>query len=306
VQATALAGPRDANRSVPPPYRSVQDTYAAAPVVRRPEPRLPREGRGLTGPLLAFLGLLAVVAIIAVILLTNNSLTGRDQDPVTVPNVVGQSIDDAQATLGALDLQTDVDSEANDAAVDTVLSQDPGADATARQGDTVRLTVSAGPGPITLDDYTGRTADAAASALRGLGLSVTTTQASNNSVDQGSVISQSPRAGAQIAKGGSVTLTVSTGPQQVEVPDVVGFTESTAAQELSDANLRTSRVQENSDQTPGTVIRTDPGSGTRVDRGTTVTIVVSSGPAPTTTTTSSTTTSSSTTTTTAKRNNGNG
>ncbi len=302
VHATALAPSSDATRSTPP-YRSPEQAYAEsvrtipATRVQTPPPRLPKDNTGLRGPLFFFLALLAVLGIAAIVLFTNNSLTSDEKKPVTIPAVTGKKLSDARSELSNLKLKTETSEEASDQPENTVLRQDPGATASAMEGDTVRLVISAGPAPITLTNYQGQSGDAAANALRALGLNVTTTQATSSSVEKGRVISQDPTSGSKISKGQTVTLTVSTGPQQVEVPNVVGFTQSTAAQELSDAGLRTTATNESSDQPSGTVIRSDPSAGTPVDKGTTVTITVSSGPAQTT---SSTSTTSSTTTTTGK------
>jgi serine/threonine-protein kinase len=81
-----------------------------------------------------------------------------------------------------------------------------------------------------------------------------------------------------------VTLTVSKGVEQIQVPDVRNFREGDAANQLGQAGFRTATRNEFSDTTAaGTVIRTEPAAGTPLERNATVTLVISNGPAPTTT-----------------------
>jgi beta-lactam-binding protein with PASTA domain len=95
---------------------------------------------------------------------------------------------------------------------------------------------------------------------------------------KGQVIGQDPSGGVKAKKGSTVTLTVSDGPQQVAVPQVVGLTVSSARGRLDKAGLQPSEREENSDTVPkGRVISVSPTEGTKVDKGSSVTLVVSSG-----------------------------
>jgi serine/threonine protein kinase len=99
-----------------------------------------------------------------------------------------------------------------------------------------------------------------------------TTVAKNN------VISTSPPAGTQVAKGSTVTLVVSSGAGKVTVPSVVGLSATTATTQLQNAGFMVNqRNDPNSTAQAGTVIRQDPRGGAQVTRGSTVTIVVSGG-----------------------------
>jgi len=90
---------------------------------------------------------------------------------------------------------------------------------------------------------------------------------------------QDPNAGEQLAEGSTVRIVVSSGPEQVEVPDVGGLDRNEANATLQNAGFRTTFVEEASDDVPeGDVIRTEPGAGELAREGDTVTIVVSSGP----------------------------
>lgn len=265
-----------------------------------PSPSRPPQGDGhsVRGPLMLFLGLLALIGIGAFVLLSGV----LEQDPpeqVDVPAVVGRSLAEAQIALRDAGLRSTVNRAEDDQPEGQVSAQDPTAPGTAAEGTTVRLTVSTGPPDVDVPNLVGQNIDAARRTLQALRLQVTTTETASDSAPVGQVTNQDPRANTTIERDGRITLTVSTGPQQVEVPDVVGSTRDAAAQTLSDAGLRTSAVTEESDQPAGLVIRTDPPARDRTARRTLVTITVSTGR----TTTSSTTSS---TTTTADDKNGNG
>jgi eukaryotic-like serine/threonine-protein kinase len=103
----------------------------------------------------------------------------------------------------------------------------------------------------------------------------------SDSVQVDRVISTDPEAGSQLEPGQTVTIVVSSGEEQVAVPFMIGQTREEANATLTTAGLVLGNVtSEFSDQPAGEVIRTDPGSGISVGKGSQVAIVLSSGPTP--------------------------
>lgn len=256
----------------------------------------PRKHKSAWGPFMVLISLLAIIAIGAVIFF-NWGGTGSN-DPVNIPNVVGKNKADAEKQLGDQGLRWTETNTSDAAAKDTVVSQNPAGDQQGHKNDVVQLTISLGPAPITLDDYTNQSEANARNALGKLGLKVQTTQTSSDTVSQGNVISQDPGVGKSVAKGDTVTLTISSGPQKIAVPNVVGYTVATASQTLSNLGLRTSFA---SGTDPSDLVEsTDPPADTQVEKGTTVVLTTSTSGG---SSNSSTTTSSSTTTTTKKNQN---
>jgi beta-lactam-binding protein with PASTA domain/predicted Ser/Thr protein kinase len=99
-----------------------------------------------------------------------------------------------------------------------------------------------------------------------------------STAERDTVLEQDPRAGEEADEGSTVTLTVSTGPGQAEVPDVVGLPLREAVEELEDAEFRAEEERQASDTVPaGEVISTDPRPGEDARVGSAVTLVVSSG-----------------------------
>jgi len=102
----------------------------------------------------------------------------------------------------------------------------------------------------------------------------------NADVQKTYVFRQSPQPGERIAKGNFVTIYVSTGPPQTEVPKVVGQSLDDALAELQDAKLKSKTVRVDSAKPEGIVVAQKPGSGAKVDEGSVVTLNVSKGPQP--------------------------
>ena len=118
----------------------------------------------------------------------------------------------------------------------------------------------------------------------------------SDTVLTGTVISQSPSANTQADKGAEVDITVSSGPSTVKVPDVSRQSVSSASANLASAGFKVTTVSQASSTVPaGEVIGTNPAAGISVAPGTTVTIIVSTGPGTTTSTPPPTTAATTTT-----------
>jgi eukaryotic-like serine/threonine-protein kinase len=281
--------------------RSVQAAYADStrtiPAVPPRPPVVPTDApgarkRGVAVPLLVFISLLALIAIGLIVLFNMGGGSGPEK-VVTIPSVVGKNKDDATAQLKALKLQVTITDQADSSSAGTVLSQNPAGNTQGHQNDVVQLTVSTGPQPVTLDDYTNQSASSAQSSLQQAGFKVQINQQSSDSVPANTVISQSPSSGTQVSPGSTVTLNVSSGPAQVTVPNLVGYTISSAAQTLSNLGLRTS-YPDNADPTD-VVEGMDPSPNTQVSKGTTINLTPQSAGGASTSTTSSSSTTSTTT-----------
>ncbi|MFF2452398.1 transglycosylase domain-containing protein [Isoptericola sp. NPDC058082] len=135
---------------------------------------------------------------------------------------------------------------------------------------------------VTVPDVTGWDIAKATRELEKLQL-VVSTRAQNGDERKGTVL-QVSGAGQEVPVGTTVTLVVSTGqpdkPEQVVVPNVVGQPRTTAEQMIYGDALQPAVREEFSDQPVGIVIDTDPGQGSSVDQGSTVTLIVSKGPEP--------------------------
>jgi len=135
----------------------------------------------------------------------------------------------------------------------------------------------------TVPDVVGVQVASALGALQAAGLLYTVTEVCDDSAPAGEVISQSPAGGSSVPQGTTVALTVSTGPCNAIVPDVVGLTLEAAQAALSVYNFTVNVTEVCSDTVPaGSVISQNPVGGTPVTEGATVDLVVSTGPCPVT------------------------
>ncbi|MHA5048523.1 Stk1 family PASTA domain-containing Ser/Thr kinase [Streptomyces sp. SD15] len=158
---------------------------------------------------------------------------------VKVPDLQGYRLDKAKAVLRdeglAPGMVTRTFSE--DVPRGFVISTDPDAGTTRRSGSAVAITVSKG-SPVEVAEVTGASVEDATAELEQAGLKVKiASKQVNSEFDKGLVAEQSPGAGRQAAEGDTVTLTISKGPEMVEVPDVVGDSVDDAKQTLEDAGF---------------------------------------------------------------------
>jgi 6-phosphogluconolactonase len=133
---------------------------------------------------------------------------------------------------------------------------------------------------VAVPNVVGLTQAAATSSITGAGLTVgTVTTASSATVASGSVVSQNPAAATQVASASAVNLTVSSGPAQVAVPNVVGMTQAAATTAITGAGLTLGTVTMASSATvaSGNVISQSPAAATSVASGSAINLTVSSG-----------------------------
>jgi serine/threonine-protein kinase len=199
-------------------------------------------------------------------------------DTVKVPNEVGKPAPRAVADLAKLGLETEVKPVRSEAPENTVVSHDPAAGDEIERGSTVTLNVSSGPGTKIVPDVRGKSKATAVKLLNDAGFQVSDEEESSSSVPAGNATRTDPEGGTEQAAGSRVKVFISTGPERVEVPGVVGLDVEDARAELTDAGLRPVVNRIESDEPEDEVTAQNPSEGTEVDEGTRVTINVSEGP----------------------------
>ena len=227
--------------------------------------------------------------------------------PVKVPNVVGQNSAAATNTLSTDGFEVNVtDATSNTVTSGYVISTNPLAGTTQGKGSSVQLVVSTGKAQVTIPSLVNESPGPAGQQLGALQLDVTQANEPSSTVTAGLVTRTSPAAGTMVAIGTSVTMYVSTGPQQVTVPNLQNDTKAQAATALTAAgvglvpNFTTQPVDTQSQN--GIVISQTPAPNSTVNEGSTVDVVIgsfSSGSSTTSPSSSTTTTTLTTTSTTA-------
>lgn len=203
--------------------------------------------------------------------------SGRNE----VPAVESSTLEEARKALSDAGFEPTVaEAESAADAEGLIISQSPAGGGAASVGSLVEITVGTGPAPVEVPSLYGYTADEAAAQLQSIGLALGGSDtASSDEVAEGSIISQSVAPGAVAEPGTVVGVTISSGPEMIPVPNVVGQTLSQARQNVSGAGFSYNVLEIPNAQWPrGTVLYTDPGTGALILPGSPVTIGYSSGP----------------------------
>ncbi|MCX6397760.1 MAG: Stk1 family PASTA domain-containing Ser/Thr kinase [Propionibacteriales bacterium] len=194
----------------------------------------------------------------------------------TVPRTRGKTLDEARALLEAAKfVVADVQNEVYDetVAAGEVVKSSPAGGLEKPVGEVITLFVSKGRAPITIPDFTNKLAKNAKAKLAELGFKVTSSEAFSDTVPVGRVISQTPSSGTGF-KNDTVDLVVSKGVELIEVPDVLRKKLDDAREILVSlgfvVEVRRSGLYVGVDRVAGS----DPDSGTRAPRGSTITLTV--------------------------------
>lgn len=267
---------------------------AAAPTTaRRPEPRRHRKpAKQSRWPAWVAGGLALIVlgvgGAFAYDLLSNRSSTNEGNPDaaieqrdttVQVPDVAGLPLQQAREELEGLGLEVDTTEEPSpDVERGSVIRSNPAAGSTLQEGASVQLTVSSGKEVTDVPDLTRLTLQQASSALQAVGLSLNSqaTEEESDSVPEGQILQQNPAAGTQISKGSQVSVTVSSGPKQVRVPDLTGLQLAQAQSTLDSLDLESEIVYVDSLEPEGKVLSVAE-QGSMVDARSSIRLEVSNG-----------------------------
>ncbi|MCT1775821.1 Stk1 family PASTA domain-containing Ser/Thr kinase [Brachybacterium sp. p3-SID957] len=225
--------------------------------------------------------LLAVAGIVAALLWFLDPFGSDGPETVAVPAVVGETEDEALGLLEDVGLKGEVDYQ-NSAEVDegTVISSDPAPEAQAPVDSTVVLTVSSGPQAVEVPDLRGKSREEARAELEALGLTMAVAAEEDAAkLEAGQIIRSSPQAGSTAQPGDEVQVWVATG--NVVMPNLDGLNIEEATQMLEDLGLTAdTTTREDTENAPGTVLEQSVAPGQTVGIGTAVTLVVASEAGP--------------------------
>ncbi|MCX5420200.1 Stk1 family PASTA domain-containing Ser/Thr kinase [Streptomyces sp. NBC_00078] len=161
-------------------------------------------------------------------------------ETVQVPDLESRTLAEARAQLKQHSLDPGMVTRefSDDIPRGSVISTDPEAGTKRHAGSAIALVVSKG-SPVDVPDVTGEDLQDAKADLEDAGLTVKVApERVNSEYDQGQVAAQTPRGDTQAAEGDTVTLTLSKGPEMIEVPDVTGDNVHDANKALKDAGFK--------------------------------------------------------------------
>jgi eukaryotic-like serine/threonine-protein kinase len=196
----------------------------------------------------------------------------------TVPDLVGASAEAAQQLVVEGDLTWQVASAADETVAEgIVIRMTPTAGVQVLRGEAVTVVVSEGPAPRTIPPLVGLEESAAVEALRAVQLRAQADRVFDESIASGTVLRIDPASG-MVPRDSVVKLVVSKGPEPRIVPNLSGMTPEAAKAALPEG-LTGVVVEEPSESVAkGVVIAANYKPGSRLDKGSSVRIRVSSGP----------------------------
>lgn len=217
---------------------------------------------------------------------TEDGSTDEDtSDKATIPmvNVVGLYKTAAEEELKKAGFTAYTIETATDDKVEEgyVISQSVDEGTAIPADEKIVITISEGKEDVEVPDVRGYSDDQATTLLTEAGFVVTHGYEYDDTVEKNKVISQSPEGKTMQKSGSTVKIIISNGKEveEVEVPNLLGKSESKAANLLENAGLSGKVSHANSDEVKkGQVISQDVSAGSSVEKGSTVGYVISDGP----------------------------
>ncbi|MCP2276754.1 serine/threonine protein kinase [Nocardia amikacinitolerans] len=206
---------------------------------------------------------------------------GSKPDQVAVPDLSNKSQSQAQDALEKLGFTVAIHQKADSKVADgNVIATQPLGGSRIDKGSTVTLQVSSGPDQVQVPRLDGLTVQQAEQELNALGLRMdpNVVRKESSAQDLDKVIGTEPSAGARVDVDQAIVVWLGKGPEKVRVPSLVGQDISVAQPNLVDsAGFKIVIEEVQSPRPKGEVIGTSPAGGTNADKGSTVTVRVSSG-----------------------------
>ena len=251
-----------------------QDTSAAtSPLEAREDDENGRRRYWIPSALVLFLVLLGGTAY---------ALVPDPAPEAMVPHLAGaSSIEEAREMAGDRFEVVEGSRVEGTEAVGTIVAQSPYAGEMAEEGSEISVDV-VGTRIADVPDVQGKTREEAERILTEAGFEVEVKTARSSAEDENLVTGQSPRgdAGETARFGSAVEITVGEGPPNVEVPSITDHALSGTEQILEEAGLKLgSQMEVPNDRVPvGHIVEQHPAAGMKIEPGSAVDVVVSSGP----------------------------
>ena len=223
---------------------------------------------------------LAIIVLIPLIGygVTKLVLDGGKTPQVALKDVKNMTVDEAKAAYKNDKINIEIE-EVHDKEVEEgkIISQEPpySEGKTVDENSTIKFIVSLGVEKVEMKKVVGMKFDEAKELLEGLELEVEKIEETSKTVEKDYVTKQDPEEGEELKTGDKVKVYVSigTGIKKINVPYVIGETESSAKKKLSDLEV-TVVYEEDTTKVNGKVLKQSIDAGESVDEGTKITITV--------------------------------
>ena len=220
-----------------------------------------------------------IVVFFASLIITLMSLNSKKPKDILLPDFSGLTVEEAQVKaeqnklkINVLDKKYDVEIEEG-----KIISQDPiyQPNFTVKEGRTINVTVSKGQEIIKVVKFVGLTKTEALKAAKQANIELKLEEDYNDEVEAGIVVEQSIEEDTEVLAGSEITLKISLGIEQVEVPDLTGLSEEEAKAKIAEAKLKYKSTEIIRDSSKGKgVIEQTPTAKSFVDKNSEVKITI--------------------------------
>ena len=216
-----------------------------------------------------------VVALLGGVAFGSGLLSGgTTAKEVTVPNIVGMTVDDATKELEKYGLKIKTETVESDKEENTIIEMNPISASKAKKGDTVTVKVSGGVGKVKVPDLRDYEINYIQDLLDQKGLKYNVNYEYNDNIKSGYLINQSPERDTEVAKGTIIELTISKGPEVklVSVSNYLGQNVDTAKSDLEALGLVVTLEEQATDRESenGVVINQSIEGGAKISAGATI------------------------------------
>lgn len=216
-----------------------------------------------------------VVALLGGIAFGSGLLSGgTTAKEVTVPNVVGMTVEEATKELEKYGLKIKTETIESDKEENTIVEMSPISASKAKKGDIVTVKVSGGVGKVKVPDLRDYEINYIQDLLDQKGLKYNVNYEYNDNIKSGYLINQSPERDTEVAKGTAIELTISKGPEVklVSVSNYLGQNVDTAKSDLEALGLVVTLEEQATDRESenGVVINQSIEGGAKISAGATI------------------------------------
>ena len=228
--------------------------------------------------------ILLIIAIFLIIFFATIGITlavlniGSPKD-IALQDFTGLTLEEAKQKAQEANLIINVAEEKYDVEIEAgkIISQDPvyQPNFTVKEGSTINVVVSKGQEIVKVTKLVGKTKDEATKEGKDLGLNVIVEEDYNDEIEAGIVIEQSIAEGEEVLAGSDITIKVSLGIEQVEVPDLTGMTEDEAKAKIAESKLTYKATYKITDSSKGKgVVEQSISPHSFVDKNSEITITI--------------------------------
>lgn len=236
------------------------------------------------GPIILVTSFIILLLLVFLAIILYPSLFGTKE--VTVPELRGEALDDAITELlnQGLVVGKTIKIEDDTIPVDSVIKTNPMAGKKVKEGATIDIYQSSGKNKINLSNYVGEKISDVEPLLEEMKFKdIVVTEEFSEQVASGMIISQDPVANTEVSPEETVIeFRVSKGSNQITLKDLTGYSEAGLKDYATENGLKIEIEKEEFHNTipEGQVIKQSPSAHSKVDKGTTVKVVLSKGKEP--------------------------